>query len=80
MNDACDIANGDSSDDNENGIPDECECPADANGDGFVNVNDLLEIVGTWGECAGCGGDVNGDGWVNVNDLLACIDAWGACP
>ena len=80
VNDACDIANGDSTDDNGNGIPDECECPADANGDGFVNVNDLLEIVGTWGECEGCGGDVNGDGWVNVTDLLSCIDAWGACP
>ena len=56
------------------------QCPADANGDGIVNVSDLLEIVATWGECGGCGGDVNGDGWVNVADLLACIDAWGACP
>ncbi|MBC8308908.1 MAG: hypothetical protein H8E83_00160, partial [Planctomycetes bacterium] len=80
VSDACEIANGDAEDNNGNWIPDECECPADANGDGFVNVNDLLEIVGTWGECAGCGGDIDGDGFVNVNDLLAAIDAWGACP
>jgi hypothetical protein len=80
VNDACDIANGDATDDNGNWIPDECECPADVNGDGFVNVNDLLEIVGTWGECEGCGGDIDGDGFVNVTDLLAVIDAWGSCP
>ena len=43
-------------------------------------MNDLLEIVGTWGECTGCDGDINGDGYVNVPDLLAAIDAWGACP
>ena len=51
MNDACDIANGDATDDNGNWIPDECECPADVNGDGFIDVSDLLLIVGAWGPC-----------------------------
>ena len=62
------------------GVPDECECPGDVNGDGFVNINDLLAIVGAWGECSSCSEDINGDGYANVTDLLMVIDAWGACP
>ena len=53
-------------------------CVADINNDGFVNVNDLLEVVGTWGQ-TNVPYDINGDGIVNVPDLLAIIDAWGPC-
>ena len=53
-------------------------CVADINNDGFVNVNDLLEVVGTWGQ-TNVPSDINGDGIVNVPDLLAIIDAWGPC-
>ena len=53
-------------------------CVADINNDGFVNVTDLLEIVGTWGQ-TNVPSDINGDGIVNVPDLLAVIDAWGSC-
>jgi len=53
-------------------------CPADLNGDNFVNVVDLLEVVGTWGQ-SGVPSDINGDGIVNVSDLLAVVDAWGPC-
>ena len=80
IHDGCDISNGDSQDDNGNGVPDECECPADVNEDGFVNVNDLLAIVGAWGPCTSCSEDINGDGYVNVTDLLTVIDRWGTCP
>ena len=45
----------------------------------MVNVTDLLEVVGAWGE-AGGPADVNGDGIVNVADILAVVEAWGACP
>ena len=53
-------------------------CPADINGDATVDVVDLLEVVGTWGE-SDVPSDINGDGVVNVSDLLAVVDAWGPC-
>lgn len=64
-------------------------CPADVaplpNGDGLVNVNDLLAVISGWGPCPApcpphCGADVTDDCTVNVNDLLAVISAWGLCP
>lgn len=53
-------------------------CPADINGDSTVDVVDLLEVVGTWGE-SDVPSDINGDGVVNVSDLLTIVDAWGPC-
>jgi hypothetical protein len=53
-------------------------CPSDINGDATVDVIDLLEVVGTWGE-SDVPADINGDGVVNVSDLLAVVDAWGPC-
>ena len=39
----------------------------DVNGDGVVNVVDLLELLGLWGPCpAPCAADLNGDGDVGV--------------
>ena len=60
-------------------------CPGDANGDGTVNVNDLLVVINGWGTCpsspALCPGDLApygcGNNTVNVNDLLVVIDDWG---
>jgi hypothetical protein len=53
-------------------------------GNGVVNVEDLLTLIGSWGACAPtgscCPGDVVPDGQVNVQDLLGLIGAWGACP
>jgi len=54
-------------------------CPADLNGDGVVNVSDLLILLGEWGDCAGCDSDLNNDGVVNVSDLLVLLGAWGQC-
>ena len=53
-------------------------CPADINGDSTVNVNDLLEVVGSWGE-ENVPADINGDGDVNVTDLLLVVSMWGPC-
>ncbi len=53
-------------------------CPTDCNGDGVVDVSDLLAIIDAWGTDSGC--DVNGDGTIDVVDLLAVVGSWGACP
>ena len=51
----------------------------DLNGDGLVNVLDLLVIVADWGDCSGqCDSDLNGDATVNVLDLLIVIANWSA--
>lgn len=56
----------------------------DLNGDGVVNVSDLLGVIGAWGPCppppASCPADFapgGGDGVVNVTDLLFVISNWG---
>ena len=49
----------------------------DANGDGLVNVSDILAVVDAWGPCStSCPADLNGDLEVNVVDLLQVIASW----
>jgi hypothetical protein len=55
------------------------QCPADLDGDGVVNVFDLLQLLGAWGGCPGCPEDLNGDGVVKVFDLLDLLAVWGPC-
>ncbi|TVQ51421.1 MAG: hypothetical protein EA377_12610 [Phycisphaerales bacterium] len=54
---------------------------ADLNGDGVVNVLDLLLLLNDWGPCpsggAECPADLNQDGEVNVLDLLLLLNEWG---
>ena len=53
------------------------ECPGDIDGDGSVDVTDVLITIGNWG---GSGeGDINGDGTVDVSDILLLVGAWGPC-
>jgi hypothetical protein len=54
-------------------------CPADLNGDTFVNGDDLGLLLTSWGACAGCTADLNSDGFVNGDDLGQLLVAWGAC-
>ncbi|MCI0362307.1 MAG: hypothetical protein L0219_00400 [Phycisphaerales bacterium] len=72
-------------------IPDDdaLSCPADiapaseppaSAGDGSVDENDLLAMIGVWGACDGCVADLSGNGAVNVEDLLLLVAAWGECP
>ena len=57
------------------------ECHGDIDGDGVVNIQDLLGVIDQWGECDDeCSADFNGDGTVNITDLLIVLDAWGTCP
>ena len=55
------------------------DCPADLNGDGFVNVIDLLMLIGSFGPCEGCPADFGDDGFVGVLDLLEVLGQWGVC-
>lgn len=52
-------------------------CDGDCNGDGQVNVDDVLELLGQFGGAGEC--DTNGDGTIGVDDLLAQIGNWGPC-
>jgi len=54
------------------------DCQEDIDGDGFVNVNDLLAVVSEWGS-TNSDADIDGNGVVDTSDLLAVIGAWGSC-
>ena len=52
-------------------------CAGDIDGDGAVDVTDILITIGNWG---GSGdGDIDGNGVVDVSDLLLIVGAWGPC-
>lgn len=77
--DFLDIANEESNDNNSNGIPDECECVADLDGNGEVRVPDLIILLASWGPCEGCPADLFPDGSVRVTDLVILLSLWGPC-
>lgn len=56
-------------------------CLADLNGDGAINISDLLILLGDFGcNDSACSGDATGDGMTNVEDVLALLGAFGeAC-
>jgi hypothetical protein len=54
----------------------------EVNGDGHVDVGDLLILAGSFGLCDGGSGydarcDLNGDQCVDVSDLLVLAEGWG---
>ena len=51
--------------------------PGDADGDGQVNVADILAVIAAWGtSCNNCTEDLDGSGFVDVADLLLVIANW----
>lgn len=51
----------------------------DINGDGVVDVRDLLEVLSAWGDCVPgdlCPADLNGDGVVDREDLQVVLLFW----
>lgn len=55
-------------------------CPADLNGNGEVDIDDLLSFIGAWGPCdVPCPADFDGNGEIGIDDLLILISAWGPC-
>ncbi len=77
--DASDIASGASADNNGDGVPDECGCSADFDGNSAVDAADLASLLTRWGACATCDEDVNHDGIVGGSDLAALLSQWGSC-
>ena len=53
-------------------------CDGDLDGNGAVDVKDILAVLAAFGSSDGSG-DANGDGVVDVNDMLLVISAWGDC-
>jgi len=54
--------------------------PGDTNGDGVVDIEDLLFLLGVWGDCPDppvlCPADFDENGVVNVTDLLFLLAHW----
>ena len=55
------------------------DCLGDINDDGSITVDDLLELLGEFGQdcSSGCPSDLNDDGAVDVNDLLELLGVFG---
>ena len=60
------------------GPPVQTPLPGDANGDGAVDVADLIDVILAWGDCRGqpCPADLTGDGVVDVHDLIEVVVNW----
>lgn len=53
-------------------------CLGDLDGNGSVDVEDVLAVLSAFGS-DDASGDANGDGTVDVNDILLVVGAWGEC-
>ena len=53
-------------------------CAEDIDGDGEVDVADILILIANWGS-SDPAYDLDGNGTVSVSDLLLLIAAWGPC-
>ncbi len=63
------------------GVP--AACTGDADESGFVDVDDLNEVLSNWNKTVffGTHGDVTGDGFVDVDDLNDVLSNWNqGCP
>ncbi len=81
--DARDIAEGYSLDDNDNGVPWECDCPGDFNFDRYVDLADLSILLAHYQDtnAAYIDGDINFDGAVDLADLAELLAVYGNyCP
>ena len=61
------------------GQPD-CEatsCAEDLNGNGMIEVSDVLLLLGDFGCTENCAADIDGDGSVGVTDVLLLLAAYG---
>jgi hypothetical protein len=58
------------------------DCPGDTDGNGTVDIEDLLNVISDWGsDCSetACQGDADDNGTVNIEDLLVVIGNYGPC-
>ena len=67
-----------SNDTNANGVPDECDCPGDLNGDFVVDLGDLTLLLSNFGLGTNYGtGDLDYDGDVDIADLAILLSLFG---
>jgi len=52
-------------------------CPTDVTGDDTTDINDLIQLLGQWGNPGE--GDFDGDGSVDSDDIGQLIASWGPC-
>jgi len=82
--DICDITEGTSQDANGNGVPDECDCPGDLDGDWDIDLSDLARLLSNYGMTGGASyadGDIDFDSDVDLADLAALLSIYGTtCP
>jgi hypothetical protein len=81
----CDKAQGDSYPPGGNGCGDACECYADIDNDGKVQLTDLVTMKSEFNKpCppSPCTADLNGDGKVDLQDLVIMKIQfnWSGCP
>jgi len=53
---------------------------ADLDGNGAVDIVDLLLLLAAWGPNPGHPADLDGDGAVGITDFLELLASWGPCP
>ncbi len=53
---------------------------ADLDGNGAVDIVDLLLLLAAWGPNPGHRADLDGDGAVGITDFLELLASWGPCP
>ena len=58
-------------------LPEPPRLAADINGDGQVNIQDLVQVAAAFGATGENAADVNGDGVVNIQDLVQVAAALG---
>ena len=82
--DNIDVASGNSTDVNDSGVPDECECLGDILPDGRIDGADLGAVLTNWGPVTGSAWsracDIDNDGIVSGPDLGLMLSNWGNCP
>ncbi len=60
---------------NDNLVKDTCECIADLDGDGVVNLSDIVTLLFSWGEAASGELDVDANGVIDQEDLDVVLTA-----
>ncbi|UCD75642.1 MAG: VCBS repeat-containing protein [Phycisphaerales bacterium] len=54
-------------------------CPADVDGSGVVDIDDVFQVLSAWGPCDDCPEDIDDSGVVDIDDIFAVLADWGPC-